>query len=169
MNTKRFAPIIVAISLSALASMSHAQYAWIDEKGVKQFSDMPPPPHITQDRILKQPGMAPRKINDAASDSTTEKAVPAPTQNNAPLTIAEKNAEFNKRRIEQAEKEKKAAEKAKYDADKAKNCERARDYSRNLNSGIRIARIDSNGERIILSDEERAQELKEAQRILREC
>ena len=94
---------------------------------------------------------------------------PSSAKKQAPLTTAEKNAEFNKRKMEQAELDKKAAEQEKLAADKAKNCERARAYHRALDSGERLARMDGNGERYFLNEQQRAQELRETKRMLDEC
>ena len=141
--------VLVAGSSGALA-----QHVWLNDKGVKQYSDMPPPPGTPAGRILQSPG--PRA------------AASAPTQPAAP-SVAESNAAFEKRRIEQAERENKASEQARLAADNARNCEQARGYERTLASGQRIAKLDRNGERAFLSDQERAQEIATAQRVLAQC
>lgn len=143
-----------------------AQYVWVDEKGVKQFSDMPPPASVPANRILKQLSAPLRAASDESSAATDASNAGAAK---LPKSIAEQNAEYNKRRAEQAEKEKKATEEAKLAADKAKNCERARDYQRTLESGERIVRTDRNGERAFLTDEQRSQEMRENRRILDNC
>lgn len=153
----------VALSTLLASPMAAAQYVWLDEKGTKQFSDMPPPPSVPRSRILKQPGAAPAT---AGQDASEEKPA-APVK--AEPTTAEKNAEFRKRRAEQAEKEKKAAEEAARVAENAKNCERAREYQRVLDSGERIGRTDKSGERSYLSDEQRTQESRDNRRVLAEC
>jgi hypothetical protein len=147
-----------ALTALCLAGGAFAQYVWLDEKGVKQYSDRPPPASVPTSRILKQPGGVP-----ALSSETT---TPAPK---AEMSISEKNAEFRKRKAEQAEKEKKATEEAKVAAEKAKNCERAREFQRSLESGERISRTDKNGERSFLTDEQRDRELRDTRRILDEC
>jgi len=161
----------LAALLSMAAAVAAAQYAWIDERGVRQYSDQPPPASVPKQRILKAPGAAytPPAASAQPAGSETKDAVKDKSPNKPPMTFAEKNAEYQKRQIEQAEKEKKAAQEAKLAADKAKNCERARDYQKSLQSGDRIARRDKNGERTYLTDEQRAQELRDAQRILNEC
>lgn len=162
----RIKQIVLAVALAGIAGAASAQYIWLDEKGIKQYSDMPPPASVPKKRILKEPGNVQPSFSSAES---AEKPTNADTPPAAPMTTAEKNAEFNKRRAEQAEKDKKAAEEAKFAAEKAKNCERAREYQRTLSSGARIARTDKNGERTFLTDEQRAAEAREAQRILDDC
>lgn len=83
--------------------------------------------------------------------------------------MAEKNAEFRKRQLEREDREKKGAEEAKLASDKARNCERAQEYQRSLEAGVRISRTDKNGERSDLSDEQRERELGETRRVLNEC
>lgn len=150
--------LLAAVVALCLSGTAFAQYVWLDEKGIKQFSDMPPPASVPANRILKQPGRS-----AAAAPDTN--AAPAKTE----MTTAEKNADFRKRKAEQAEKEKKASEEAKVAAEKTKNCERARDFQRTLESGERITRADKNGERSFLTDEQRAQEVRDTRRILEDC
>lgn len=151
--------VVMAALLASTAAF--AQYAWLDERGVKQFSDRPPPPSVPASRILKQPGGV---RQDAAPAIDSEPAA-AKTE----LSVAEQNAEFRKRKAEQAEKEKKAADEAKAATDKSKNCDRAREYQRTLESGVRIARTDNAGERNFLTDEQRERELRDTRRILNDC
>ena len=170
MNCFRFAPVTFGLALYFFANTSFAQYVWIDEKGVKQFSDMPPPTNVPASHILKQPsGTLSKSTTTSDADQPGETAKPASAQTKGPMTTAEQNAEFKKRRAEQTEKEKKATEQAKHDADKAANCDRARSYLRSLETGERIARTDTNGERTYLSDEQKNHELQETRRYLADC
>jgi hypothetical protein len=151
-----------ALMTLSVPGAAFAQYVWFDEKGVKQYSDMPPPPSVPTSRIIKQSAQSAAEPPSAAITGTT---TPAPRE----MTTAEKNAEFRKRRAEQAEKEKKAAAKSLKAAEKAKSCERARNYDNLLTSGERIVRTDKNGERSFLSDEQRNRELREVKRMLDAC
>jgi hypothetical protein len=163
MKTHHATSLAAFILLLALSAPAGAQYIWLDEKGVKQYSDMPPPPSVSSSRILKQPG------SSYTSSAPEQKDAENTASPKAPPSLAEQNAEFKKRRMEQAEKDKKAAEQAKLAADKAKNCERTRDYLRTLESGGRITHTDKNGERVYLTDEQRAADIRDAQRMLGEC
>lgn len=153
---------IAAFATLSLSVTAFAQYAWIDDKGTRQYSDMPPPASVPADRILKAPRGS--VIAPAAPDAPATAAAPK-----AEMSVAEKEADYRKRRAEQAEKEKKAAEEARLAAEKSKNCERARDYHRALESGERLARTDKNGERSFLTDEQRERELRETRRVLDDC
>ncbi|MGZ3159237.1 MAG: DUF4124 domain-containing protein, partial [Burkholderiaceae bacterium] len=160
--------IAATLTMMGLAAAACGQYIWLDDKGVKQFSDMPPPASVPQKNILKQPNRTPIAA-PASTDSDSNNAAaknPLITEKaNVPMTTAEKNADFQKRKAKQAEMEAKAAEEAKNAAIKAKNCDNARSYQRSLTSGERIATTDKNGERFYLNDEQKAKEAKDAQNI----
>jgi hypothetical protein len=162
-----------SFALSVCCSAALAQYVWKDEKGVKQYSDMPPPASVPNSRILKSPGITPQSITPQSESPAT--ATDEGTKNpdaatpKGPPNLAEKNADFQKRRAEQAEKEKLAADKAKQDIGKKKNCEQLGNYQRALQSGQRITRLSPTGERVFLTDEERAATVRENQRTLSDC
>lgn len=162
MHLRHLIGATVASTTLCLAGVAFAQYAWVDEKGIRQFSDMPPPPSVPASRILKHPRDSGAAPSAPMAPRSTLAAKPE-------MTIAEKDAEFRKRRAEQAEKEKKDADAMRLAADKSRNCERAREYGRVLESGERVTRLGENGERAFLTDEQRAKELRETRRVLDGC
>lgn len=159
---KLFFMTTAALCMLSIGSAALAQYVWLDEKGTKQYSDMPPPTSVPAKHILKMPGNFSVPNSDVSS-------VPADSKDKAPPTLAEQNAAFKKRQDEQAAKDKKAADSAKEAADKAKNCESARAYQRTLDSGQRIAQVDKNGQRTIFDDSQREQASRDNKRVLDEC
>ena len=161
-HNQRWAAALLGI---CFCSAALAQYVWTDEKGTRQYSDRPPPANVPQKRILKAPasaaaGQRPAADAPAAADPTAKPAEPS---------LAQKNADFNKRRVEQAEKEKKAAEAASTEKERRAQCERIAGQMRALESGERITRTDKDGERTALSDAQRAQEIAEARKLSAEC
>ena len=50
--------LLAGSALLIVANLGHAQFVWVDAKGVKQFSDRPPPPGTPQKNILKARNMA---------------------------------------------------------------------------------------------------------------
>jgi hypothetical protein len=173
MNTIRLRRVATMLAASVFCCAAHAQYVWLNEQGVKQFSDMPPPASVPKSRVLKSPGGdLPSRFAAGGTPKDRESrdsAATAPASEKAPMSLAEKNAEFQKRRMEQATREKKAADEERLASEKAKNCDQARSYQQALLSGERIARRDKNGERSFMTDEQREQETREAQRILADC
>lgn len=157
--------------LLAASSLASAQYMWLDDKGVKQLSDRPPPPSVPEQRILKAPGKVPFNPNAptaADAEAPAGAATDAPPAKRPP-TLAERNADFNKRKADAAEADKKAAAEAQQKADIAANCDAARKNQQALADGLRMSNYDKNGERGIMGDEERAEMAKKNQKVLAGC
>ncbi len=169
----RIASIIsIAIFGLVFTASSYAQYVWLDEKGTKQFSDLPPPNSTPKNRILKTPLKSMQEPTNDLKDSgqeTSNGAVLSNEKLQKPVTTAGKNEEYMKRKLEQEEKDKKAATEKQAATDKANNCERARSYQQSLESGVRIGSTDKNGERSFMGDEQRAKELQDVNRALSNC
>jgi hypothetical protein len=153
--------LLTATLLALAANGAAAQYVWVDAKGIKQFSDRPPPPSVPTKNILKQPG--PARIEAEPAAAAVEPAQPA-----AP-TLAEREADYRKRAQEKAEAGLKAAEQARIQAARQQSCASARAYLAQLNSGERIGSVGANGERGFMGDAERAQHISNAQRVLSGC
>ncbi|MBS0307625.1 MAG: DUF4124 domain-containing protein, partial [Proteobacteria bacterium] len=49
--------ILLALAVCGFTASAMAQYIWLDDKGVKQYSDTPPPASVPKKRILKEGGM----------------------------------------------------------------------------------------------------------------
>ena len=162
-----------ALALTSLIPLgAHAQYSWIDDKGARVFSDRPPPPDTPLDRILKMPrGLDPRPAQLEAAPTTppASPAATAPADKARPPTLAERDADFHKRAVQREADEKKAAQEAEKKAANVENCEIARASERAASSGMRISRIDAKGEKVFLTDEERAQRLERARKVLKSC
>jgi len=167
--TDRTLHCLAGALLLAASSLAMAQYIWLDDKGVKQLSDRPPPPSVPEKRILKAPGKAAFNPN-AEVEAEAPVAEPAPESAvKRPPTLAERNADFNQRKADAAVAEKKAADEARQKADIAANCDAARKNQQALADGVRMANYDSNGERGIMNDAERAEMAKKNQKVLAGC
>ncbi len=89
-------------------------------------------------------------------------AAPAPSQQKS---LAESEAEFRKRQMEQQAASNKQAEEAKEAENRKVNCDIARSSLQALESGQRIFKTDPNtGERIYFDDNERARAVTDARR-----
>jgi hypothetical protein len=158
--------LVAGAALLLIAGLAQAQYVWIDAKGIRQYSDRPPPPETPPAQIIKSP-RAVALANDVAP-------APAPgdakaQQKRGPLTLVEREADFRKRKQEGAEQEKKAAEEAQRKQAQLESCASARQYKAQLESGMRIADTGADGERGYISDAERATRLAKANRVLADC
>lgn len=149
--------------LAAATTLASAQsiWKWRDRDGRMMVSDRPPPADIPEKNILQRPN-GPRMM------ATTDDAAAAPS---APASAGlDKELEARKRKMLQeqaAEKQEKQAQanatKERASAQKAENCQRARNQLTMLQSGVRVARPNAQGEREYLDDKGRAAEIARTQ------
>lgn len=160
--------LLGASALLLFTGLAHAQYVWVDAKGVRHFSDRPPPPDTPTGKLLKAP---PRSLPPLV-EATPQPAAPAePVANSArpQPTLAEREADFRKRQQERAKQEREAQAEAERNRAKMANCKAARQDKAALESGIRMGTFDEKGERRFLSDHERASRLADANKALAGC
>lgn len=146
-----------------LALPAMAQWQWIDDRGQRVFSDQPPPPSVADKQILRRP---------AATGAATPapEAAPAAAQTNKPNPARDPQLEARRKELEAAEAQKRQAEAERQARQRAENCDRARKAKATLDSGIRVASINAQGEREFLDDKARAAEVKRVEEIIRrEC
>lgn len=155
--------LLAACALLLGSSLAHAQYSWIGENGVRHFSDRPPPPSTPPHKILKVPGRT------AYTPPPPDAPAAAPAASKAAPTVAERELEYKERMKKREEQEMKDARQAERQRDIAQRCAWARTARAQIESGIRISNVDPQGERRFASDEERAAQLAQANRILAEC
>ena len=74
--------------------------------------------------------------------------------------------EARKKKTEQEQTDKLKAEEDKVAAQRAENCRRARSHMASLDSGIRLSRTNDKGEREILDDKQRADEINRTRQIM---
>jgi len=152
---------------------AQAQWHWIDKSGKAVFSDTAPPPDIPEKNIVTRGNVPAPRANPGIVLNTPEagQAPAAPAAAPRPAAPAEakgvdKDLQDKLRKAEEAEKAKKAAEDQKIAQAKADNCTRARQSKATFDSGIRVARLNAQGEREIIDDAARAEEQKRLQAII---
>jgi len=153
----------IAVLLLLLCPLASAQYIWVDNRGVKQLSDRPPPPDIPIKRILKAPGKP--AFNPYAPVELEPRADQAPAQ----PSLAERNADFGKRQREIADQARLAADEAERKAANNANCQAARQNQQALDQGLRLSSIDKNGERGYMDEAQREELRKNTQKVLVDC
>lgn len=171
-------PIIRSIVLMLAVLLSTgalAQWQWLDKDGRMVFSDRAPPPGVADKNILKRPGGS-RGVAPAANVDGGEAVAPAASANaaagsqsaaSAPkIGGVDKDLAEKKKQAEQEEAAKRKAEEDKLAKIKADNCARARDAKASYESGMRLARVNKQGEREILDDVARAIELQRIQAVI---
>lgn len=154
----RLAALTLALVGAALAGPAVAQWKWRAANGQIQYSDLPPPPGVAEKDILLRPTGATLRAQAAT-------VVPAASAASQPGKAVDPELEAKRKKAEQEDAAKAKAEEQRVAAAKAENCSRAREQLRTLDSGIRIARINEKGEREILDDKSRADELKRARDV----
>lgn len=149
-----------------------AQWKWKDKTGRVQYSDLPPPPNVSESEILQRPSGAARKAPAFAPNSA--QAAAAALAASAAASAAEGTAakgtdpelEAKRRKAAEEETAKRRAEEEKQKAAKAENCQRAKANLRALDDGMRMARVNEKGEREILDDKGRAEEAKRTRDVI---
>lgn len=140
---------------------AHAQWKWRDKDGRITISDRPPPHEVAEKDILARPqaqsrrSVAPPPAASAASGAAS-----------APPTALEREVQARKRQAEQEEAAKNKAEEERIASVKAQNCRNARNQISALESGQRIARVNDKGEREVLDDKGRAEEMRRAREVV---
>ena len=163
---------LLSILLLALAAAdATAQYKWRDANGRTVYSDLPPPvsaaPSVVLDAPARQASSVATVGSGGSADQTVAKDKAAPVTRAAPLTPADRELESRKRAAEKTAAERKTAATADRDREMAEQCAQARSNLEAVDSGMRLAQINSKGEREILDDAQRAARADQARNVMK--
>jgi len=162
----RSIPLLCSLLLLALAALPvQAQWKWKDGKGQVHVSDIPPPREVQDKDILQRPSAQTRRAT-AAAVVPPPSAPPSAAGEVASRPQVDPEIEARRKKTEADQKAKSKVEEDKLAAMRAENCRRARQQVAALDSGQRIARVNSSGEREILDDKGRADEMATARRVV---
>lgn len=147
---------VLLATLLLASTAARAQYAWIDEKGVHQYSDKPPPPDTPQANILKMP--RPSMPSTPATSATTAASKPPPG-------LAEREADYVKRHAE-ADKAaaKAAADRSALDARRAR-CQSAAAVKAEIDTGRRMRTPAGT----VMTEDDKVAEIARADAVLKDC
>lgn len=144
-------PAVFLLALVASFPIAAQIYSWKDKDGRTHYSDVPPPTgEIKTLRGAQAPARAPSP--DQAGDEADGAAGQDAEQAADPETA------FRQRRAAEAEAAAKAAQGQANETERQRFCADARGQLAALNSGQRIARMNTAGEREFLDDDARAAE-----------
>jgi len=147
--------IAFAAALAFAGGALAQQYKWVDKDGRVRYGDVPPP------------GVNAKPLRAPSGPATPAPGAAAKEARNKPLTPAEQEAEFRKRRLEAQKAQEKQAQMAEADKAKQENCSNARQQLAALEGGQRIVRVDpSSGERAFLADAQRPAEIAKARKAV---
>jgi hypothetical protein len=166
----------------------HGQWVWRDASGRLTASDRPPPREVAERDIIGRPGQPQAVPSPAARTAVTNYAAagrggdaePEAATGAAPVagtaagegapaaapTGLEREVEARRRMAEQEAASRRRTEEARLAEAQAENCRRARGHAAALEGGQRIARTNERGEREILDDRGRAEELRRTRAVI---
>ena len=162
--------LLVAGLLAGLTALpAAAQWKWRDASGQITASDRPPPKDIPEKDILSRPTTTPvrRFVPPPAEAASAPAGTAANAAGNAPARGSlEGEVDARRRAAEQEAVAKARAEEQKAAQQRAENCRRARSHLAALESGQRMARVNEKGEREVLDDKGRVEEMRSAREVI---
>ena len=151
--------LLAGTALMLAASLAQAQYVWVDDKGIKQYSDRAPPGSTPVKNILKSPSPIKDPVVELDPLLATKPSV------KAPASLAEREADYRKRSEEKAKADKEAAAVAAHLAQRQALCNAARASQTQLATGRRLRGPDG----AFMDNNQRAAQEARANNILSEC
>lgn len=154
------------LTLALAAPQAHAQWKWRDKSGQVNASDRPPPRDVLDKDILARPAA---EVRRAFVPTMAASAAPAASAASGAATRApagDAQLEARRRTAEQEQTAKIKADEERNNVQRADNCRRARGHLAALDGGQRIARTNENGEREVLDDRARADEMRQARSVI---
>lgn len=154
------------VPLAALGLMlgllppAQAQWKWRDQGGQINISDRPPPKEVPEKDILVRPAPEPRRPAEAVAAAASAPAKPGVA------VPVDRELQARKLAAEQEQAARAKAEEDKAAAARADNCRRARSQVAALEGGLRMGRVNDKGEREVLDERARADELRRARAII---
>ncbi len=160
---------VVLVGVAGTTS-AFAQWKWLDKDRRVQYSDIPPPFNTPERDILQRPkGPAAAPAATAPATSATPAASAALSGAVAPRTV-EPELEAKRRKAEQEQAARAQAgakaEEERLAALRTEGCNRARADIRTLDDGGRLARSNARGEREVMDDRQRADELRRTRDLI---
>ncbi len=142
---------LLAGALALLTPAQAVTYQWVDEQGVTHYSDLPPPPHLSdQARRIKAP---------------PPPAVAPETARRQLEQLEQRLQDIDQQRTEQAQEQAEAQQQA---ARRAGNCDAARRNLATLENRANRYLRDSEGNVTTMTEEERLRKIADSQRAIEE-
>ena len=162
LNAQQGCRWIAGGALLMLAGLAQAQYVWVDANGHKQISDQAPPSSVPASKILRAPTRA--AAAQAQEEAAAKPAAPAVSLNKS---LAERDAESRKRKLDKDAADAKADAVAAEQARKQANCASARTNQAQLATGRRMRY--ATGDRAVVDANARQAEQAKVDQALADC
>lgn len=134
-------------------------WKWRDAAGQVHISDLPPPLGVPAKDILERPPLQRKAVAAEAAAATAASAAPLTTR-------ADPELEARRRRAAEEQALALRQQKEKDSMLRGENCGRAKAHLAALSDGQRIARTNAQGEREVLDDKGRAEEMQRARNVI---
>jgi hypothetical protein len=159
------------LAFAAVGADAQTLWKWRDASGQMHISDTPPPAGTPAKNIVSGPPLGTpaspvTTTTSSSSTTTTTTADPVATAASAGETALDKKKKAADKERADKDKADRAAVDAKNASIRKDNCARAQASLAGLQSGQRIAKINANGEREVLDDAGRADEIKRTQDVV---
>jgi len=148
---------VVALGAAAQTASRPAAWKWRDAAGQVHVSDLPPPLTIPTKDILDRP---PLQRKAAAAEAAAASAASAVSASTGPKSDPELDARRKRAADEQSAQQRQQQERDL--AVRAENCSRAKGALAGLADGQRMTRTNAKGEREVMDDKDRADEMQRA-------
>ena len=160
------------LALAAAGAQAQTLWKWRDAAGQLHISDTAPPTGTPARNVISGPpgGVPAAPVLKATTQSTTGTTTTTTTAAASAASGAETALDKKKKAADKERADKEKADRAAVDAKNAAirqdNCSRARSGLAAIQSGQRMAKINDKGEREVLDDAGRAEELKRTQELI---
>ena len=155
------ATLIAALLLIAGSAPAQAQYRWKDASGQTHVSDLPPPRDIPDQNVLQRPAGPARQAQQA-----NPAGVPANAASTAARSPVDPELEARRKRADDQARARGRSDDERVAAQRADNCQRARQQLAMLDTGRRLQRNNAQGERTVVDESARADELQTARQVV---
>jgi hypothetical protein len=151
-----FLAALALVSTTVLAA-DGPQWRWRDASGQLHASDLPPPPGIPEKDILERPPVQRRLLPPVPASAPAPKGA---------ASGADAELDARRRRAAEQQAEQQRQQQAQDASVRAENCTRARGMLQGLLDGQRMTRVNAQGEREVLDDQQRAAEVQRARAVI---
>ena len=151
---------LVCACATAQTAPATTTWKWRDASGRLVASDLPPPASVAAKDILERPTDLRRIAPPAPKAAASAPTAAAAANSGAPRVDPE--LEARRRRAAEEQTAQAKAQQAQDNAARAENCVRAKGHLQALSEGQRMTRTNAQGEREVLDDKGRAEEMQRA-------
>ena len=152
---KRTHAVFGALLLLACTAATAEIYKWKDADGQMRYSDKPPPASVPPQNIQKMsPGVGAARPAPPSESSTATPAEAGAAPATGNKTLADKELEERRKHAAAEEQRKKDQQALEAKKIREQNCASAKSSLMNYKIGGRMYKLDENGERVYIGDEE---------------